>query len=114
VYRLAALVNQNAGREIIPASTMTKAPTAELRPDQKDQDSLPPYDLLDRILEEYVENDKAIAEIEELGFDEEVVRKVARMVDINEYKRRQAPPGIKITRKAFGKDRRMPITNRYR
>lgn len=114
VYQLARFVNDDAGREIIPDSTLTKAPTAELRPDQKDEDSLPPYDLLDQILGEYVENDKTIAEIMEMGFDAEIVRQVARMVDINEYKRRQAPPGIKITQKAFGKDRRMPITNRYR
>jgi NAD+ synthase (glutamine-hydrolysing) len=113
VYELCRTLNDKEGREIIPEAILTKAPTAELRPDQKDQDSLPPYDQLDEILEEYIEKDKTLTEIVELGYPEEVVKKVVRMVDINEYKRRQAPPGIKITQKAFGKDRRMPITNRF-
>ncbi|MDP2690375.1 MAG: NAD+ synthase, partial [Deltaproteobacteria bacterium] len=87
--------------------------TAELRPNQTDQDTLPPYEILDPILKAYVEEDKGLDEIESMGFRKEVVRKVTRMVDQNEYKRRQAPPGIKITQRAFGKDRRMPITNGY-
>jgi NAD+ synthase (glutamine-hydrolysing) len=111
VYELSNYVNEKAGRDIIPRSTVDRAPSAELRPDQKDEDSLPPYAILDPILRAYVEEDKAPAEIE--GFDPSLVREVVRMVDRNEYKRRQAPPGIKITPKAFGKDRRLPITNRY-
>jgi NAD+ synthase (glutamine-hydrolysing) len=111
VYELSNYVNAKAERHIIPRSTIDRAPSAELRPDQKDEDSLPPYAILDPILRAYVEEDKAPAEIE--GFDQGVVREVVRMVDRNEYKRRQAPPGIKITPKAFGKDRRLPITNRY-
>ncbi len=111
VYELSNYINEKAGRDIIPRSTIDRAPSAELRPDQKDEDSLPPYAILDPILRAYVEEDKAPAEIE--GFDPSVVREVVRMVDRNEYKRRQAPPGIKITPKAFGKDRRLPITNRY-
>ncbi len=99
---------------MIPASIQTKAPTAELRPGQTDQDALPSYDLLDPILEEFVEKDKSVKEIIEQGYPRDVVKEIARLVDINEYKRRQAPPGIKITHKAFGKDRRMPITNRYK
>lgn len=114
VYKLCEYRNQNAGEEIIPRSIITKPPTAELRANQKDQDSLPPYELLDAILEEFVEKDKSVREIIEQGFPRDVVKEVARLVDINEYKRRQAPPGIKITHKAFGKDRRMPITNRYK
>jgi len=114
VYKLCERRNQNAGEEIIPRSIITKPPTAELRANQKDQDSLPPYELLDAILEEFVEKDKSVREIIEQGFPRDVVKEVARLVDINEYKRRQAPPGIKITHKAFGKDRRMPITNRYK
>ena len=98
---------------MIPASIRTKAPTAELRPGQTDQDALPSYDLLDPILEEFVEKDKSVKEIIEQGYPRDVVKEIARLVDINEYKRRQAPPGVKITHKAFGKDRRMPITNRY-
>ena len=84
-----------------------------MKPGQKDQDTLPPYELLDKILKEYIENDKTYREIVGMGFDEEVVKKVVSMVDRNEYKRRQSPPGIKITPKAFGKDRRMPITNHF-
>jgi NAD+ synthase (glutamine-hydrolysing) len=111
VYELSNYINEKAGRELIPRSIINRAPSAELRPDQKDEDSLPPYAVLDPILRAYVEDDKAPAEIE--GFDPDVVRDVVRMVDRNEYKRRQAPPGVKITPKAFGKDRRLPITNRY-
>ncbi len=99
---------------VIPEHTLTRAPSAELRPDQTDQDSLPPYDILDAILREYVEEDRSIAEIARMGHDEALVRKVARLVDLAEYKRRQSPPGIKITPRAFGKDRRLPITNRWR
>ncbi|MFN8484679.1 MAG: NAD+ synthase [Anaerolineae bacterium] len=99
---------------VIPERSLTKAPSAELRPDQTDQDTLPPYDVLDGILEAYVEDDRSLAEIVALGYDEAVVRCVIRMVNINEYKRRQAPPGIKITQRAFGKDRRLPITNHFR
>lgn len=97
----------------IPVSTITRPPTAELRPDQKDTDSLPPYEVLDAILNLYVEEDRSLEEIVTAGFDEAIVRRVILMVDRNEYKRRQAPPGIKITPKAFGRDRRLPITNRY-
>lgn len=113
VYKLSNHRNERARREIIPQSILKKAPTAELRRGQTDQDSLPPYELLDDILGDFVEKDKSVKEIIEQGFPREVVKEVARMVDRNEYKRRQAPPGIKITQKAFGKDRRMPITNRY-
>ncbi len=114
VYELAEYVNREAGREIIPRSVIQRPPTAELRPDQKDEDSLPPYGVLDRILRCYVEEDKAPDEISSEGFDPALVDEVIRMVDRNEYKRRQAPPGVKITPKAFGRDRRLPITNRYR
>lgn len=113
VYRICRRINETAGREVIPARVLTKAPTAELKPNQTDQDTLPPYEVLDPILEMYVENDRSVAEIARKGFDPETVRKVARMVDRSEYKRRQAPPGIKITPRAFGRDRRMPITNRF-
>jgi len=99
---------------VIPERVLEKAPTAELRPNQKDEDSLPPYHILDPILEAYVEDDMSPAEIVALGFDEATVREVIRLVDRNEYKRRQAAPGIKITPRAFGKDRRLPITNRFR
>jgi NAD+ synthase (glutamine-hydrolysing) len=113
VYELAGYVNKKAGRELIPRSIVARPPTAELRPDQKDEDSLPPYPVLDPILQAYVEEDRSPNEIIASGFDAETVREVVRMVDRNEYKRRQAPPGVKITPKAFGKDRRLPITNRY-
>jgi NAD+ synthase (glutamine-hydrolysing) len=98
---------------MIPGTIMTRPPSAELRPDQKDSDSLPDYDVLDAILKNYVELDHSIEELIKAGFDEEQVRRVIRLVDRNEYKRRQCPPGVKITPRAFGKDRRMPITNRY-
>jgi NAD+ synthase (glutamine-hydrolysing) len=113
VYELAQLANEKARREIIPQSIFERAPTAELKPNQKDEDSLPPYPLLDRVLEAYIENDRSAAEIIAEGLDPAVVHRVIEMVDKNEYKRRQAPPGIKITPKAFGKDRRMPITNKF-
>jgi len=92
---------------------LDKPPSAELRPDQKDADSLPAYVVLDQILKAYVEEDRSVLEIAASGFDEALVRDVVRMVDRNEYKRRQASPGIKITPRAFGKDRRLPITNAY-
>jgi len=113
VYELAEHINKTAGRQIIPADVITRPPSAELKPDQKDSDSLPDYDLLDRILKGYVEEDKSSTELVEQGLPKDVVDKVIRMVDRNEYKRRLSPPGIKITPKAFGKDRRLPITNRY-
>lgn len=114
VYQLAEHVNNAAGREIIPRDVITRAPSAELRPDQKDSDSLPDYDLLDSILKGYVEQDRSVAELAERGLPKDVVNAVVRLVDRNEYKRRLSPPGIKITPKAFGKDRRLPITNCYR
>ena len=114
VYRIARHINHRAGQEIIPENVFVKPPSAELRPDQTDQDTLPPYEVLDPILEAYVEKDKSFQEIVAMGFDPETVRRVITMVDRNEYKRRQAPPGIKITSRAFGRDRRLPITNRYR
>ncbi|OPZ73020.1 MAG: Glutamine-dependent NAD(+) synthetase [bacterium ADurb.Bin478] len=114
VYDLCRYRNQAAGFDIIPTAILEKPPSAELRPNQKDQDSLPPYDLLDAILELYVEKEMGVPEIVERGYDLEVVRKVARLVDFSEYKRRQAAPGVKITPRAFGKDRRMPITNGFR
>ena len=114
VYRLARYRNSIAGRDIIPQEVIDKPPSAELRPGQKDTDSLPPYEVLDPILKAYVEDDRSVHEIVTRGFDEAVVRRVVNLVDRNEYKRRQAPPGIKITTRAFGRDRRLPITNRYR
>ena len=114
VYKLAEYKNRKEGREVIPLRVFKKAPSAELRPNQKDSDTLPEYSLLDRVLKLYVEEDKSLSEIVRTGIKEDVISRVIGMVDLNEYKRRQAPPGIKITPKAFGKDRRMPITNRYR
>ncbi len=113
VYNLCRHRNQTRG-EAIPQNVLDKPPSAELRPDQKDTDSLPEYDILDAILAAYIEDEYSTAEIIALGFDEATVRRIIRLVDLNEYKRRQAPPGPKITTKAFGKDRRLPITNRYR
>ena len=114
VYELCRYVNKAAGREVIPVDVITKPPSAELRPDQRDDDSLPPYEVLDPILELYVEQDRTATEIIELGYDEAMVRRVTRLVDIAEYKRRQCPPGVRVTNKAFGKDRRLPITHAYR
>jgi NAD+ synthase (glutamine-hydrolysing) len=114
VYELAEHINRISGHQIIPADVITRPPSAELRPDQKDSDSLPDYDLLDKILKGYVEEDKSITELVAQDLPKDVVSKVVQMVDRNEYKRRLSPPGIKITPKAFGKDRRLPITNRYR
>jgi len=114
VYRLSAYVNKREGREIVPQRTFDKAPTAELRPNQTDQDTLPPYPVLDGILHAYVEEDRSLDEIVALGYERATVVDVIRMVDRAEYKRRQAAPGVRITPRAFGKDRRLPITNRYR
>ena len=114
VYRLARHLNERAGRELIPASVIERAPSAELREDQKDEDSLPPYAKLDRVLEAYVELDSSREELTTDGFDAEVVERALGMIDRAEYKRRQAPPGVKLRPKAFGRDRRIPITNRWR
>ncbi|HEY41199.1 MAG TPA: NAD+ synthase [Dehalococcoidia bacterium] len=114
VKELSIYRNSLAGTELIPAVIINKPPSAELRPDQQDIDSLPPYELLDSILTAYVEEDKSIEQIVGMGLDEAAVRKAAQLVDRSEYKRRQAPPGIKITPRAFGRDRRLPITNRFK
>ena len=114
VYELCRWRNTRDGRVVIPESVLDKPPSAELRPDQKDVDSLPPYEVLDEILQAYVEDDRAADEIVKMGHQPETVARVIRMVDLAEYKRRQAPPGVKITPRAFGRDRRLPITNRYR
>ncbi|MEO7369294.1 MAG: NAD+ synthase [Ilumatobacteraceae bacterium] len=114
VYDLCRYYNRQAGREIINESVITKPPSAELRPDQRDDQSLPPYEVLDPILELYVEEDRTASEIIELGHDEAMVRRITRLVDVMEYKRRQCPPGVRVSPKAFGKDRRLPITNAYR
>jgi NAD+ synthase (glutamine-hydrolysing) len=114
VYRLCRYRNTQAGFDLVPEAVINRVPSAELRPGQKDSDTLPEYDLLDPILLAYVEEDKGVDQIIAQGFDPEVVKKVARLVDGSEYKRRQSPPGIKITPKAFGRDRREPITNKFR
>jgi NAD+ synthase (glutamine-hydrolysing) len=113
VYELARYINKIADKEIIPVSVIERPPSAELKEDQKDSDSLPDYDLLDKILSGYVEQDKSVQQLIESGLPKDEVIRVARLVDRNEYKRRQSPPGIKITSKAFGKDRRLQITNKY-
>ncbi len=113
VYALARYINEIKGEEKIPATVLKKEPSAELRPNQRDTDSLPPYERLDPILHAYVEEDLSLEEIVQLGYPRKQVREVLEMVDRNEYKRRQAPPGLKITPKAFGRDRRLPITNRF-
>jgi NAD+ synthase (glutamine-hydrolysing) len=113
VYRVARHFNERKDREVIPDSVLTKEPSAELREDQRDTDSLPPYEILDPILETYIEEDMGVAQIVDSGFDEDDVRRIVQLVDRAEYKRRQAPTGIKVTGRAFGRDRRMPITNRY-
>ncbi len=113
VYELVRRRNERAGRELVPASVIERAPSAELRPDQRDEDSLPPYELLDRILESYVELDMGREGMIAAGMPAEIVDEVIRLVDRAEYKRRQAAPGIRITPRAFGKDRRLPITNRF-
>jgi len=114
VYRLVEWRNQKAGRELVPHSVIERPPSAELRYEQRDDQSLPPYDVLDAILEGYVEQDLDAEDLSARGLPEDDVRRVIRMVDLAEYKRRQAPPGIRISTKAFGRDRRLPITNRYR
>ncbi len=113
VFRLARRLNERAGREVIPGSIIERAPSAELRDDQRDEDSLPPYVELDRVLEAYVELDRSREELLADGFDPEVVDRALAMIDRAEYKRRQAPPGVKLRPKAFGRDRRTPITNRW-
>jgi NAD+ synthase (glutamine-hydrolysing) len=114
VYDLGRWRNQEAGRDLIPESVLTKPPSAELRPGQRDDQSLPPYEVLDPILEAYVEEDRSIDEIVAAGHDRETVERIVGLVDRAEYKRRLTPPGPKVTSKAFGKDRRLPITNRFR
>ncbi|HET8605873.1 MAG TPA: NAD(+) synthase, partial [Gaiellaceae bacterium] len=113
VFRLAKWLNERAGRELVPASIIERAPSAELRADQLDEDSLPPYPKLDAVLEAFVELDRSREELGRDGFDPEVVERALAMVDRAEYKRRQAPPGVKLRPKAFGRDRRTPITNRW-
>jgi len=113
VYRLVAWRNEQAGKELVPSSVLERPPSAELRPDQLDEDSLPPYETLDRILEAYVERDEGIEALVAQGLAEDTVQEVVRLVDRAEYKRRQAPPGIRVSTKAFGRDRRLPITNRF-
>jgi NAD+ synthase (glutamine-hydrolysing) len=114
VYDACRCVNRLGGRTVIPKRVLVKAPTAELRPNQKDSDSLPEYEVLDPILKAYVEDDKEFDEMLRMGFDRKTVERVIRLVDSSEYKRRQAPPGVKITPRGLGKDRRFPITNRYK
>ncbi len=113
VYELARDLNERKGREIVPRNVLTKPPSAELAPGQLDADSLPPYDVLDPIIEGYVENDLSVAELIARGHDAELVKRVAKMIDRNEYKRRQTTTGVRVSPKAFGKDRRLPITNRW-
>jgi NAD+ synthetase len=110
VYRLARWMNRDG--EVIPASTIEKPPSAELRPDQKDEDSLPPYDVLDAILERYVVEGQSAEEIIAANFEADTVRRIARLIDLNEYKRRQAAPGLKVTSKAFGVGRRIPVARK--
>jgi NAD+ synthase (glutamine-hydrolysing) len=114
VFRLARYLNERAGRELIPQSIIERAPSAELRDNQLDEDSLPPYPQLDEVLEEYVEHDRTLEELSADGFDKDVVERAVSMIDRAEYKRRQAPPGVKLRPKAFGRDRRTPITNHWR
>jgi NAD+ synthase (glutamine-hydrolysing) len=113
VFRLSRWLNERAGRDLIPQSIIDRAPSAELRADQLDEDSLPPYPKLDRVLEAYVELDRSREELSQDGFDPDVVERALSMIDRAEYKRRQAPPGVKLRPKAFGRDRRTPITNRW-
>jgi NAD+ synthase (glutamine-hydrolysing) len=114
VFRLARHLNAKAGKELIPATIIERAPSAELREQQLDEDSLPPYPALDRVLEAYVEQDRSREELSHDGFDPDVVERALALIDRAEYKRRQAPPGVRLTPKAFGRDRRTPITNRWR
>ena len=116
VYRLSTFRNtsyESKPREVIPQAVIDRPPSAELAPGQEDQDSLPPYDILDQVLELYIEKDFSGSAIVNAGFDEEMVRKVLRLVDINEYKRRQSPIGVRLTQRGFGRDRRYPITNAW-
>jgi NAD+ synthase (glutamine-hydrolysing) len=113
VFRLASYLNEHAGKELIPQSIIDRAPSAELRDNQLDEDSLPPYPELDKVLEQYVEHDRTLEELSEDGFDPDIVQRAVAMIDRAEYKRRQAPPGVKLRPKAFGRDRRTPITNRW-
>jgi NAD+ synthase (glutamine-hydrolysing) len=114
VFRLSRYLNEQAGRELIPSSIIDRPPSAELREDQKDEDSLPPYSELDRVLEAYVELDHSREELQQDGFEQATVERALGMIDRAEYKRRQAPPGVKLRPKAFGRDRRVPITNHFR
>jgi NAD+ synthase (glutamine-hydrolysing) len=114
VFRLSRHLNEHAGRELIPQSIIDRAPSAELRADQLDEDSLPPYPKLDAVLEAYVEQDRTLEELSNDGFEPDVVQRAVALVDRSEYKRRQAPPGVRLRPKAFGRDRRTPITNRWR
>jgi NAD+ synthase (glutamine-hydrolysing) len=114
VYELTKFRNKKEGKDLIPKRVFVKPPSAELRPNQKDEDSLPPYPVLDPILQAYVEEDKGVQDIAKMGFKERMIQEVIQMVDRNEYKRRQSPPGVKITHRALGKDRRLPVTNKYR
>jgi NAD+ synthase (glutamine-hydrolysing) len=113
VFRLSRRLNERARRELIPQSIIDRPPSAELRPDQRDEDSLPPYAKLDQVLEAYVELDRSREELAQDGFDPDVIERALSMIDRAEYKRRQAPPGVKLRPKAFGRDRRTPITNRW-
>jgi NAD+ synthase (glutamine-hydrolysing) len=114
VYRLAHWRNQQGPAPVIPERIITRAPSAELRPDQTDQDSLPPYEVLDAILALYMEEDHSVEQIVAAGFDRATVERVAHLIKVNEYKRRQAPVGIRITHRAFGRDWRYPITSKFR
>jgi NAD+ synthase (glutamine-hydrolysing) len=113
VYQLCEWRNQQGRVPVIPPDVLSKPPSAELRPDQKDQDSLPPYEILDPILLAYVEDDRIASEIVAMGYESEIVRRIVRLIDVAEYKRRQSPIGVRVTPKAFGRDRRVPITNHY-
>ena len=113
VFRLSKWLNERAERELIPQTIIDRAPSAELRDNQLDEDSLPPYDALDRVLEAYVEQDRSREELSQDGFDIDVVDRALSMIDRAEYKRRQAPPGVRLRPKAFGRDRRTPITNHW-
>ena len=114
VYRIARHLNERAARELIPQAIIDRAPSAELRANQLDQDSLPPYPALDRVLEAYVELDRSREELMSDGFDHDVVARALALIDRAEYKRRQAPPGVKLRPRAFGRDWRVPITNHWR
>jgi NAD+ synthase (glutamine-hydrolysing) len=114
VYELCRWRNGEAGSPVIPGNILTKAPSAELRPEQRDDQSLPPYDVLDPLIQAYVDEDHTVDQLTAAGRDIELVHRVVRLVDLAEYKRRQSPPGIRISEKAFGRDRRLPITNGYR